>query len=97
MAAGFDIHDRGTWAWKDDSDGIVRLDDRFALNKDDPHSFYQYGTDGRPYLHQCPIKDADGNRLTFDPRLMACDWLDASADADIYDWAVSSGLVADQR
>jgi hypothetical protein len=98
MAADFDIRDRHTWAWNDDSaeDGMVRLDDGFALNLDDPHSFYQY-TDGVPYLHKCPLQDATGLRLFFDPRVLACNWLTNSSEEEVYEWAVSSGRVEDQR
>ena len=45
----------------------------YLANPEDPHSFYQMGTDG-PHLHQCPEVDADGNRMVFNPELDRCVW-----------------------
>jgi hypothetical protein len=99
MAADFDIDDRNSWAWKDGvaDQGVARIDERYALHLDDRDSWYEF-KDGVPNLHKCPIDDGEtGSRLIFDPRVMACNWPGDSAEEDIYDWAVSSGLVEDQR
>lgn len=92
MAVDFGIRDRHTWAWKDDTadGGIVRLDDRFALGLDDPHTFDEY-SDGVPYLQRRPVEDDQGNRLVFDP---VCNWADDSIEEGIYDWAVSTTRAA---
>ena len=91
----FDINDRKTWAWIDGA----QTGKEYQLNPDDPTSFYQVQAgSGRPYLHQCPIIDErTGEKQVFDPRLDACAFPRDVTEADVYDWAVTNGVVTDQR
>jgi len=43
----------------------------YLANPEDPHSFYQKGPDG-VVLHQCPVADANGNKMVFNPELNVC-------------------------
>lgn len=95
MSDTFDINDRSTWAWIDDGEVSASWADDagYTVNPDDPSSFYQI-SNGKPYKHPCP------EGLVFNPRANpgpVCDWPPNCSEADIYDWAVSKGLVNDQR
>ena len=96
MADGFDINDRGTWDWI--NGGQVTSDwardpaKRCAIDPTSERHLYQIGDDGLLYRLPC------GPGSKFDPEQSAC-VLDvvAISEADIYQWAVSQGLVTDQR
>lgn len=96
MSDTFDINNRETWDWVD---GIeVRADSSpkdsdYKLDPTSPHHFYQI-SNGVPHRQACP----DG--LVFNPSANpgpVCDHPWNCSEADIYDWAVSVGLVNDQR
>jgi hypothetical protein len=99
MIADFDIKDRHTWAWIDDgrvSASWVRDGSTFVLNPVDRHSYYQQTSEGYMVLHYCSMENAD-TRQVFNPLICACDWSQNVTEEQIYDWAVSKGLVVDQR
>ncbi len=95
MAKAFDINDRTTWDWVDgeavSGRDVPGLESKFRLNPADPGSFYEVGPDGTPFLQPCPAG------LVFNPVDNVCDWPRDVTEAKIYGWAVSKGLVNDQR
>ena len=98
MAASFDINSRGTLAWIDGgvpSKSWARNGSNYVLNPEDRHSFYEI-TGDRLTLHQCPQASADTSQV-FNPMIGVADWPTSVREADVYDWAVRSGLVTDQR
>ena len=98
MADTFDINNRRTWAWstKAPAEGLVRLDDSYALSIDDPTCFYQYNSSGRALQHNCAL-ETDTDRQVFDPRLEACVAPVDLPESEVYEWAVAGGHVTDQR
>ena len=93
MSDTFDINDRSTWAWIDDGEVSASWadDEGYTVDPNDPESFYQI-SNGVPYKHSCPTGQV------FNPIVGAvCDYPQNCPEADIYDWAVSKGLVNDQR
>ena len=98
MGAGFNVNDRKTWAWTAETvdAGYAAVDDVYALNVEDPSSFFQF-KGNVPTLQQCPISDGQGNRQVYDPTVGACLAPSAVDEAEIYAWAVSKGYITDQR
>lgn len=96
MADGFDINDRTTWDW---INGVQVTPDwardpakRCVIDPTTMSQFYVVGDDGRLYRQIC------GDESKFDPEQNACVRVGvAMSEADIYQWAVSQGLVTDQR
>lgn len=84
----FDINDRLTWDWVDNQMAPGVGD--YRLDPMSPNCFYQM-SNGTPYRQACPSDQV------FDPRINACNWPQDCSEADVYDWAVSEGLVNDQR
>ena|SRR5436305_15342761 len=68
MGAGFNVNDRQTWAWTAETmeAGYAAVDDVYALNVEDPSSFFQFNGDV-PTLQHCPLFDGEGNRQVYDP------------------------------
>jgi hypothetical protein len=99
MTSMFDIKDRNTWAWIDGgrvTSAWLRDGSTFVLNPIDRHSFYQHTQDGHMSLHQCTMVDGV-NQQVFNPMLNVSDWPQNVTEEQVYDWAVSKGLVVDQR
>lgn len=98
MGAGFNVNDRKTWSWTAETvdAGYASVDDVYALNVEDPSSFFQFNGDVSTLQH-CPLFDGEGNRQVYDPTVGACVAPSAVDEAEIYDWAVSKGYITDQR
>ncbi len=97
MTAGFDINDRATWAWTDETvhTGYAAVDDHYALHLRDPGAFYLL-RDGVPKYNPCPLSVGDESQV-FNPMIVACDFPSAELNGSIYAWAVSKGYIKDQR
>ena len=63
MTAGFDINDRATWAWTDETvhTGYAAVDDHYALHLRDPGAFYLL-RDGVPKIQ--PLPPLGGGRVS---------------------------------
>jgi hypothetical protein len=92
VADGFDINDRNTWAWTNVGEFAgVPEGGMYGIDTEQRHRFYRRGDDGIPYRHDCPAGQ------DFNPILRACDLPEKCPEDQVYDWAVSKGLVTDQR
>ena len=95
MSDAFDINDRGTWDWVNgltvSADTLPEGD--YKVDPTSRYHFYQI-SNGVPVRHACP------EGLVWNPTVEpgpVCDWPYNFSEADLYDWAVSVGLVNDQR
>ena len=90
----FDVNDRLTWDWayEDEGEFPAELGD-YRLHMRDPSSYFQM-KDGIPYAAQCPPSQVFNPMASPGP---VCDYPQNAPETMIYDWAVSKGLVNDQR
>ncbi len=93
MADEFDINDRSTWDWVGGvvTNDLPGVENDYYLNPADKGSFYQRAPDGAPIFMPCPTG------MIFNPWDRVCDHPSQITEAKIYDWAVSKGVVNDQR
>jgi hypothetical protein len=89
----FDINDRSTWAWMNGFEVRCQPGDGYLIDPLSPKHFYQC-SDGVALRMPCPPDHVFNPRVTPGP---VCDHPSNVSEADIYDWAVSTGLVDDQR
>lgn len=92
MSDTFDINDRQTWDWVS-REVTAAPGDSYLIDPESRGHFYEV-SNGVPYRQACP------EGLVFDPRVTpgpVCVWPRDGSEADVYDWAVSKGLVNDQR
>ncbi|MFD3749029.1 hypothetical protein ACFWVT_01975 [Streptomyces cyaneofuscatus] len=94
MSHSFDINDRTTWTWINQDDlefaGFPQGAE-FTIHPQHRNRFYQRGKDGAPYQQRCP----DG--LIYNPMKNVADHPEECTEDQVYAWAVSNGLVTDQR
>jgi hypothetical protein len=90
----FDINNRRTWDWVYPDPGQFpdEIGD-YRLDPENRESFYQM-SDGVPYIMPCPAGQVFNPIVRPGP---VCDSPLNCSEADIYGWAVSKGLVNDQR
>lgn len=94
MSDTFDINDRSTWDWvySGPAEFPAEIGD-YRLDPTSPHHFYQMS---KGVATRMPC----GAETVFNPTANpgpVCDNQSNVSEEDIYNWAVSKGLVNDQR